>query len=64
MNAWLKQIPEPIMIQEMLQRIGAPATPEELGIDVELVDRSFREAYHLRDRYTVLRFINEKNRLE
>jgi glycerol-1-phosphate dehydrogenase [NAD(P)+] len=42
-----------------MERVEGACTPEQLGIDQELVDRGLKEAYHLRDRFTILRFLNE-----
>lgn len=57
----VNQIPESGTIKEYLQRLQGPSSPEELGIDQTLVQEALREAYHLRERYTILRFINENN---
>ncbi len=41
-------------IARRLRAAGAPVAPEEIGISAERLRRSFRQAYHLRRRYTVL----------
>lgn len=55
------QIPEPGLIKDYLRRVQGPALPEELGIDRMLVNEALHKAYRLRERYTILRFINENN---
>ncbi|BDG43649.1 sn-glycerol-1-phosphate dehydrogenase [Saccharococcus caldoxylosilyticus] len=56
---WFGSLPSPSELRLMMERVGGACTPEQLGIDQELVDRSLKEAYHLRDRFTILRFLNE-----
>ncbi|MCI2256944.1 sn-glycerol-1-phosphate dehydrogenase [Domibacillus sp. PGB-M46] len=58
-RAGVELIPDPDEIVRLLQRAGAPASPSELGIEPELVKASLRDAHTLRDRYTMLRYINE-----
>ncbi|NUK30229.1 sn-glycerol-1-phosphate dehydrogenase [Parageobacillus sp. VR-IP] len=56
---WFGSLPSPSELRLMMERVRGACTPEQLGIDQELVDRSLKEAYHLRDRFTILRFLNE-----
>ncbi len=60
MKQWIEAVPDPNILQKLLIDAGAPSSPEELGISPEWVRRSLTEAYHIRDRYTILRFINEE----
>jgi glycerol-1-phosphate dehydrogenase [NAD(P)+] len=49
-------IPKPETIRGLLRSVGGPSTPEELGVDSELLARSLKEAYLIRPhRYTLLR---------
>jgi glycerol-1-phosphate dehydrogenase [NAD(P)+] len=41
-------------LKGMLQAAGAPVTPEEIGISRERLRDSFRQAYHIRRRFTLL----------
>lgn len=41
-------------IRHRLQLAGAPTTPEEIGLTRDRLRRSFRRAYHIRRRFTVL----------
>ena len=50
-------------IEELLRKGGAPASPEEIGIDRELFRRSLLEGYTVRPRYSVMRFAKENGRL-
>jgi glycerol-1-phosphate dehydrogenase [NAD(P)+] len=55
----VNSIPEPSLIKEMIESIGGDATPESLGVNQQLIDRSLAEAHTLRNRYTILRYMNE-----
>ncbi|MBD2847342.1 sn-glycerol-1-phosphate dehydrogenase [Paenibacillus sp. IB182496] len=57
-KAWVKDIPEPHRLQELLREVGGPSEPSELGIGQELLARSLRQAHHVRSRYTLLRAFN------
>jgi glycerol-1-phosphate dehydrogenase [NAD(P)+] len=41
-------------LRDRLRRVGAPTSPGEIGLTPERVRASFRRAYHIRRRYTVL----------
>ncbi|WP_050183800.1 sn-glycerol-1-phosphate dehydrogenase [Domibacillus robiginosus] len=56
----IKFIPYPDDITRILEKVGAPTKPADLGIEPELVEASLKEAHMLRDRYTMLRYINEQ----
>ncbi|CAH0119258.1 MULTISPECIES: sn-glycerol-1-phosphate dehydrogenase [unclassified Paenibacillus] len=56
---WLAAVPRESQIRELLSQAGGPTDRAELGIDDELFARSLREAHRLRDRYTLLRALNE-----
>ncbi|MFD0717005.1 sn-glycerol-1-phosphate dehydrogenase [Paenibacillus sp. GCM10027626] len=56
----IKQIPQEETLRALLQKVGAPVTTAELGIEGELLARSLREAHLVRpERYTLLRLKNE-----
>ncbi|WJQ05726.1 iron-containing alcohol dehydrogenase [Geobacillus stearothermophilus] len=56
----LESLPSPDRIRAMLEKVGGAAFPEQLGIDLPLVERSLREAHRLRpNRFTILYFLNE-----
>ncbi|MET1032236.1 sn-glycerol-1-phosphate dehydrogenase [Domibacillus tundrae] len=59
-QAGIEFIPDPAEITRLLKKVGAPIAPADLGIGSELVEASLREAHTLRDRYTMLRYINEQ----
>ncbi|GIQ62975.1 hypothetical protein PACILC2_15430 [Paenibacillus cisolokensis] len=55
------QIPSPDQLREWLRTAGGPASPAELGIDKELLDRSLKEAHQVRkNRNTLLKAYNER----
>lgn len=60
-RAAFRDIPQPKRLAALLDAVGAPTTPEQLGIEKSLVERSLREAFRLRDRSTGLRWINNHN---
>ncbi|QOR82945.1 sn-glycerol-1-phosphate dehydrogenase [Geobacillus stearothermophilus] len=56
----LESLPSPGRVRTMLEKVGGAALPEQLGIDLPLVERSLREAHRLRpNRFTILYFLNE-----
>lgn len=56
----IEQLPDEDEIRSLLKQVGGPASVEELGISDELLQRSLREAHHVRpNRYTILRAYNE-----
>jgi glycerol-1-phosphate dehydrogenase [NAD(P)+] len=53
-------IPDEQVLRDLLQKVGGPSTPEQLGVDQELLTRSLGEAHNVRlNRYTLLRACNE-----
>lgn len=50
-------------VKQLLERVGAVASPRELGISRELFEDSIMNAMNLRNRYSLLRFCHEKGRL-
>jgi glycerol-1-phosphate dehydrogenase [NAD(P)+] len=56
----IRLIPNEQTIRELLQKVGGPITPAQLGVSEELLGRSLREAHNVRlNRYTMLRAYNE-----
>jgi glycerol-1-phosphate dehydrogenase [NAD(P)+] len=59
----LALIPKAETVRGLLRSVDGPATPEELGVDSELLARSMNEAYQIRpNRYTLLRAYVESGR--
>lgn len=58
--SFFARLPEPEQMRKWLRRAGAPATLEEIDISGPLALRSLKVAHKIRDRYTGLKFINEK----
>lgn len=53
-------IPDAQVLADLLQQVGGPTLPSELGIEPELLNRSLQEAHHVRmNRFTLLRARNE-----
>lgn len=50
-------------VEELLAKAGAPVSPKEIGISKDLFHKSMIEAYAIRDRYSILRFAVENNRI-
>ena len=48
------QLPSADELTAMLTAAGAPAESEQIGISRERLRQSFRQAYHIRRRFTVL----------
>ena len=55
----LAAVPSAPEIRRLLTIAGGPSTLEELGIDNDLFTASLREAHKLRNRHTLLKFLNE-----
>ncbi|MBW8349483.1 sn-glycerol-1-phosphate dehydrogenase [Bacillus sp. IITD106] len=51
-------IPNADQMRTLIQKVGGPTTPKELGISEELINRSLKEAHLLRDRFTMLKYYN------
>jgi len=49
-----QQLIPPTELKTMLRAAGAPVEPEEIGISCKRLRESFRQAYYLRRRFTVL----------
>lgn len=56
---WIESIPDANHLQQLINKVGGATVPAELGIEQELVEESYREAHHLRNRFTLLYFYNE-----
>lgn len=56
-------IPRP-EFKHMLREAGAPVESEQIGIEPERLRRSYREAYHIRRRFTVLDLARRTSLLE
>jgi glycerol-1-phosphate dehydrogenase [NAD(P)+] len=55
----IRSIPEEDQLREWIRRIGGPDTAEKLGVDNQLLERSLKEAHHVRpNRFTLLRAYN------
>ena len=51
-------------VRRMLAAVGAPASPEEIGISPAGLTKAFRQAQPIRRRYTVLDFVVRSNLLK
>ncbi|MDV2685635.1 sn-glycerol-1-phosphate dehydrogenase [Alkalihalophilus lindianensis] len=54
--AW---IPEGNVLRKYLKQIGGSATLEDIGIEESLINESLASAHSIRDRKTMLRYLNE-----
>ncbi len=50
-------------VEELLAKAGAPVSPKEVGISKDLFYKSLIEGYTIRERYSVLRFAVQNNRI-
>lgn len=48
-------------MRDMLQAAGCPVEPQQIGISPERLRESFRKAYHIRRRFTILDLIRRTN---
>lgn len=58
LKSWIAAIPQPEELATMLTLIGG--SPDKLPIDSNAVERGLKQAHTVRNRYTLLRFINEE----
>jgi glycerol-1-phosphate dehydrogenase [NAD(P)+] len=56
------ELPGPKEISKLISSVGGAVTPAEIGISSALVEEALMKAYHLRDRFTGLRWIHEQGR--
>ena len=55
-----RDLPDQNLLRTWLGKVGGAATPEELGISKELIEKALDNAHLLRDRYTGLKLYNEQ----
>ena len=56
----LAKLPDAETLRGWLAAVGGPTTPEQIGVDEQLIARSLQEAHHVRlNRQTLLRAMNE-----
>ncbi|MBR4428618.1 MAG: sn-glycerol-1-phosphate dehydrogenase [Clostridia bacterium] len=55
----IDEMPPISLIEDAMRRLGAPMTPEALGIDTALLNTSMRCAKDYRTRYTLFKLISE-----
>jgi glycerol-1-phosphate dehydrogenase [NAD(P)+] len=55
-----RDLPDQNLLRTWLGKVGEAATPEELGISKELIEKALDNAHLLRDRYTGLKLYNEQ----
>ena len=53
----LKTLPPAAELRTLLENVGCPCTPEEIGVDDTLLRQTIRYAKELRPRYTLLQTI-------
>lgn len=51
-------IPTSFELTQMINQVRGTSSPKVLGISNELLEDSLKNAYHLRDRFTILKFLN------
>jgi glycerol-1-phosphate dehydrogenase [NAD(P)+] len=51
-------------LAQMLEAAGAPSQCEQIGISAARMQKSFRQAYHIRRRFTVLDLAVRAGKLE
>ena len=55
----VETLPSIESVREMLRRMGAPLRFSQIGVRKETAEETFRKAYTVRDRYTVLTLIHD-----
>lgn len=57
-------LPKAEEIKAMLEKMGAPSMPKEIGVDPDMVEKSILYAKELRNRYGLLQFLFDIGKLE
>lgn len=57
------QVPPCAQIRDILKRAGAFYSPQQIGIDRSLFIESIQNAMYVRDRYTILRYLQNEQKL-
>ncbi|MGM0874515.1 MAG: sn-glycerol-1-phosphate dehydrogenase [Bacillota bacterium] len=60
----IQELPDAEEISFLIQKVGGKSTSSELGIDKLLEEQSLEEAHNLRDRFTILKFLNETHKID
>ncbi|MDP4097778.1 sn-glycerol-1-phosphate dehydrogenase [Paenibacillus sp. P96] len=55
-----RSLPSTEQMRSWLHQVGGPATIDELGVSAEQLDRALHTAHTLRNRYTGLKYMNER----
>ena len=58
------ETPSADTVREMIERIGGPVRPSEIGVDAELFRRAMLEAKELRPQYSMLKLAYDNGKLE
>lgn len=53
----LRGLPSSAYVEELLQSLGAPSRPEEIGVDREMLKNTFLYCKEIRARYTILQML-------
>lgn len=56
-EALLRELPASAYVEELLRGLGAPAVPDEIGIDRDLLRDTFLYCKEIRPRYTILQML-------
>ena len=59
-----QDLPDPQWCKSLLERVGAPTSPKEIGIEKSLFYNSILNAYTVRDRYSILQLAVEKEKIK
>jgi glycerol-1-phosphate dehydrogenase [NAD(P)+] len=54
----MDKIPDSTELKKMVSIVGGETEPKQLGIDDELIQKSYKEAHFIRERFTLLYFYN------
>ena len=59
-----QDLPDSQWCKDLLERVGAPASPKEIGIEKSLFYNSILNAYTVRNRYSILQLAVEKEKIK
>lgn len=56
-EALLRALPSASYVEELLRGLGSPTTPEDIGVDKQLLKNTFLYCKEIRSRYTILQML-------
>ena len=59
----IKQLPDTDRLKELYKKIGLPVGFNEIGVSKALLEETIKNAWTVRERYTIMTFLKDKGEL-